>query len=295
MEDSTGSVREKPGFFERFFKKNDEDSVEKEILSMVNEGHESGALETSEATMINNIFEFVDKEASDICTKRNDIDSIDKNTYITDALNHVLNSSYSRYPVYDETIDNVIGILYLKDLCRVHAKNEDLNVPIIEVNGLIRKAMFIPETMNINDLFKTMQSEKTQLAVVLDEYGQTTGIVSMEDILEEIVGNIFDEYDVEKTGIRRKRGKAGEYVIDGQTPIDEISEKLSIKFDEGEYKTLNGFMISKMDRLPEKNDHFVTECGGYSFEILSVENRMVKKVGVKKIENPDINKEEVEN
>ena len=119
MEDSTGSVREKPGFFERFFKKNDEDSVEKEILSMVNEGHESGALETSEATMINNIFEFVDKEASDICTKRNDIDSIDKNTYITDALNHVLNSSYSRYPVYDETIDNVIGILYLKDLCRI--------------------------------------------------------------------------------------------------------------------------------------------------------------------------------
>jgi len=295
MDDTSGAAKEKQGFFGRIFKKNDEDNVEQEILSMVNVGHENGVLESSEAKMINNIFEFVDKEASDICTNRNDIDALDKNTLLVDALNHMLKSSYSRYPVYDENIDHIIGILYLKDTCRVHAKNEDLNDPISEVSGLIRRAMFIPETMNINDLFKTMQSDKTQMAVVLDEYGQTTGIVTMEDILEEIVGNIMDEYDVEKNSIRKRRGKEEEYIIDGKTSIEEIAKNLGINIEEGEYQTLNGFMISKMDRLPEKNERFKTECDGYVFEILSVENRMVKKVIVKKADNETKAKEEESN
>ena len=295
MDDTSGAAKEKQNFFGRLFKKNDEENVEQEILSMVSAGHENGVLETSEAKMINNIFEFVDKEASDICTNRNDIDALDKDTLLVDALNHMLKSSYSRYPVYDENIDHIIGILYLKDTCRVHAKNEGLNEPISEISGLIRKAMFIPETMNIDDLFKTMQSDKTQMAVVLDEYGQTTGIVTMEDILEEIVGNIMDEYDVEKNSIRKRRGKDEEYIIDGQTSIEEISKNLGINIEEGEYQTLNGFMISRMDRLPEKNERFCTECDGYIFEILSVENRMVKKVVVKK-KNAETNvKEEEQN
>lgn len=295
MDDTSGAAKEKQNFFGRIFKKNDEENVEQEILSMVSAGHENGVLESSEAKMINNIFEFVDKEASDICTNRNDIDALDKNTLLVDALNHMLKSSYSRYPVYDENIDHIIGILYLKDTCRVHAKNEELNEPISEVAGLIRKAMFIPETMNINDLFKTMQSDKTQMAVVLDEYGQTTGIVTMEDILEEIVGNIMDEYDVEKNSIRKRRGKEEEYIIDGQTSIEEINKNLGINIEEGEYQTLNGFMISRMDRLPEKNERFKTECDGYVFEILSVENRMVKKVAVKKADNESKVKEEESN
>lgn len=288
MEDdqSIKKEKEKSSFLGKLFNKSEEDNseaVEQEILTMVNEGHESGALETDEALMINNIFEFVDKEASNICTKRNDIDGISLDTNLIEALNHMLNSSFSRYPVYDENIDNIVGILYLKDTCRVHAKDEDFDAPIGEISGLIRKAMYIPETMNINDLFKTMQTEKTQMAVVVDEYGQTSGIVSMEDILEEIVGNIMDEYDVEHKHIRKKRGSVEEYIIDGATPIEEIEENTGIRIDKGEYETLNGFMISRLDRLPEKNEKFVTECNGYAFEILTVENRMVKKAAVKKI------------
>lgn len=284
-EGSNKKEKEKSSFLGKLFSKNEDDSeaVEQEILTMVNEGHESGALETDEALMINNIFEFVDKEAINICTKRNDIDAISLDTNLFDALNHMLNSSFSRYPVYEENIDNITGILYLKDTCRVHAKDEDYNAPIGEIQGLVRKAMFIPETMNINDLFKTMQTEKTQMAVVVDEYGQTSGIVSMEDILEEIVGNIMDEYDVEQKTIKKKRGKPGEYVIDGAATIEEIEKNTEIRIDKGEYETLNGFMISRLDRLPEKDEKFVTECNGYAFEILSVENRMVKKASVKKI------------
>ncbi|MBO7334235.1 MAG: HlyC/CorC family transporter [Lachnospiraceae bacterium] len=285
MDTQSGDSKEKKKFFNRFFKKSDDDkaeAVEQEILSMVNEGHENGALESSEATMISNIFQFVDKEASDICTKRNDIDAISYDSGMLESLNHMLNSSFSRYPVYEDNIDHIVGILYLKDTCRIHAKDEHFDAKLSEIDNLVRKAMFIPETMNINDLFKTMQSKKNQLAVVVDEYGQTTGIVTMEDILEEIVGNIMDEYDVEQKRIRKRKGKAEEYIIDGSTSLEEIEEDLNIKIDKGEYETLNGFMISRLDRLPEKNEKFVTECDGCTFEILSVENRMVKKVIVRK-------------
>ena len=285
MDTQSGDSKEKKKFFNRFFKKSDDDkaeAVEQEILSMVNEGHENGTLESSEATMISNIFQFVDKEASDICTKRNDIDAISYDSGMLESLNHMLNSSFSRYPVYEDNIDHIVGILYLKDTCRIHAKDEHFDAKLSEIDNLVRKAMFIPETMNINDLFKTMQSKKNQLAVVVDEYGQTTGIVTMEDILEEIVGNIMDEYDVEQKRIRKRKGKAEEYIIDGSTSLEEIEEDLNIKIDKGEYETLNGFMISRLDRLPEKNEKFVTECDGCTFEILSVENRMVKKVIVRK-------------
>lgn len=255
--------------------------IEEEIISMVNEGHEQGVLEASEATMISNIFDFADKEAGDIMTNRSNIVAIDSNTGLLDALNFMLKNSNSRYPVYEDNIDHVIGILYLKDTMRFHAKDESLDKPICEIKNLIRKAMFIPETMNIDDLFKTMQSKKTQLAIVVDEYGQTVGIISMEDILEEIVGNIMDEYDVEEKHIRKK-GKDG-YIIDGFTPLTDIEKLLHIKFEVEDFETLNGFLISRLDRLPKADEQFKTEVGGYEFSIMEVENRIISKVSVEKI------------
>ena len=140
--------------------------------------------------------------------------------------------------------------------------------------------MVVLETTNIDDLFKSMQSKKTQMAIVVDEYGQTVGLVSMEDILEEIVGNIMDEYDVDEKHIRGK-GKDS-YIIDGLTPLSEVEETLGIKFDTEDFETLNGFMISRLDRLPEKKEVFTTNYCGYDFSILKVENRMITKVSVKK-------------
>ncbi|MBO4680168.1 MAG: HlyC/CorC family transporter [Lachnospiraceae bacterium] len=266
----------------RIFKKKalTEPKLENEIISMVNEGHEQGVLESSEAEMIHNIFDFDDKEVGEIMTTRSNIVSIDKNTNLCDAINFMLANNNSRYPVFEENLDHVIGILYLKDAMRLHSKDESFDKPIGEIKNLIRKAMVVLETTNINDLFKSMQSKKTQMAIVVDEYGQTVGLVSMEDILEEIVGNIMDEYDVDEKHIRGKGNDA--YIIDGLTPLSEVEETLGIKFDTEDFETLNGFMISRLDRLPEKKEDFTTNYCGYDFTILKVENRMVTKVSVKK-------------
>ncbi|MBR5994690.1 MAG: HlyC/CorC family transporter [Lachnospiraceae bacterium] len=271
----------------RLFKKKaeKEPKQENEIIDMVNESHEQGVLETDEATMINNIFNFDDKEAGEIMTNRSNIVAIDKDTGLLDAINFMLNNSNSRYPVYDENLDHVIGILYLKDAMRLHSKDESFDKPIGEIKNLIRKALVVLETTNIDDLFKTMQSKKTQMAIVVDEYGQTVGLVSMEDILEEIVGNIMDEYDVDEMHIRGKGDDT--YIIDGLTPLSEVEVTLGIKFDTEYFETLNGFMISRLDRLPEKKESFKTDYGGYEFSILKVENRMISKVSVKKIDDKE--------
>lgn len=263
----------------------DSDVTEENIISLVNEGHEQGILETNEAAMINNIFDFVDKEAGDIMTVRENVISIDRNFLFIDALKFMLSQSFSRYPVYEDNVDHIIGILYLKDAMRIHAKDESINLPVGEVKNLLRKAMVIPETMNINDLFKRMQSKKIQMAIVVDEYGQTRGLVTMEDILEEIVGNIMDEYDIEERHIR-KNGKDG-IIVDGLTALSELENRLKIKFPVNEFETINGFMISKLQRLPEPDEKFTTDLDGYRFEIVKVENRTVSKISVKKIKEED--------
>ncbi len=260
-----------------------EDVTEEEIISMVNEGHEQGVLLATEAEMITNIFEFGDKEAHDIMTHRKNILSIDRNMILTEALDFMLCESKSRFPVYDENIDQITGILHFRDVMRAHRKPENLNVPIGEIEGLVREAMFVPETKHIDDLFKTMQQEKIQMVIVVDEYGQTSGLLAMEDILEEIVGNIMDEYDEDEEYIEETEN-ANEYLIDGITPLEEVEEKLEISFEEEEFETLNGFLISKIDRIPEDNEQFFVDAYGYKFKILTVENRMIKSVLVTKME-----------
>lgn len=252
------------------------DVTEEEILSMVNEGHEQGVIEASEAEMITNIFEYGDKEAQDIMTHRSNIVGIDASLSLTDAIHFMLSEKNSRYPVYEENIDHIIGILHLKDALRMQVKDVDGNMPVKEIEGLLREARFIPLTRNIDDLFKAMQSQKLQMVIVVDEYGQTAGLIAMEDILEEIVGNILDEYDEENAYIEEKG--EDEYVIEGKTPLEDLEERFGIHFDEEEFETLNGFLISKMDRIPEENEDFDIDVDGYNFKILSVENKMIHSV-----------------
>lgn len=258
------------------------DNVEEEIISMVNEGHEQGVLHETEAEMITNIFEFGDKEARDIMTNRTNIVAIDKNISLADALDYMLNESKSRFPVYDENIDHIIGILHFRDAMRAHRIPENMELPVAEIEGLIRDAMFVPETKNIADLFRTMQKTKTQMVIVVGEYGQTVGLLAMEDILEEIVGNIMDEYDEDEAHIEETEN-ADEYIIEGITKLEELEEKFGISFGEQEFETLNGFLISKMDKIPEENEEFSMDADGYEFRILSVENRMIKSVLVTKL------------
>ena len=152
---------------------------------------------------------------------------------------------------------------------------------------LIRSANFIPETRNINTLFANMQSEKNHLMIVIDEYGQTAGIVAMEDIVEEIVGNIEDEHDEEEQMI--EQFVDGSFVMDGMTPLEDALEKLDITFpEEDEFETLNGLLISLIHRIPSEDEHITTEAFGYEFEVLEVENKMIKKVKITKIQEKSV-------
>lgn len=263
---------------------NSEDVTEEEIISMVNEGHEQGVLLATEAEMITKIFEFGDKEAQDIMTHRKNILAIDKETSLSEALDYMLKESKSRFPVYEENIDHIIGILHFRDAMRAHRSPENLSLPVGDIEGLIRETMYVPETKNIDDLFRNMQQTKTQMVIVVDEYGQTMGLIAMEDILEEIVGNIMDEYDEDEEYIEETEN-ADEYIIEGMTPLEELEERFAISFEEEEFETLNGFLIAKMDKIPEEGEEFSVNVGGYEFKILSVENRMIKSVLVTKIKN----------
>ena len=264
------------------------DVTEEEIISMVNEGHEQGIIQASEARMINNIFEYGDKEAQDIMTHRNSIIGVDGNMLLKDVIPFILSENNSRYPVYDENIDHIIGILHLKDAMRFHRQEGNMELPIKEIEGLLREPHFVPQTKNIDELFKEMQSEKLQMVIVIDEYGQTDGLVAMEDILEEIVGNIMDEYDEDTEYIEEK--SENEFIIEGKTPLEELEEKFDISFAEEEFETLNGFLISKLDRIPEEDEQFDVDVQGYNFKILKVENKMIASVLVTKL--PEVVKEE---
>ena len=262
-------------------------AAEENILSMVNESHEQGYIEASEAEMISNIFEFGDKQAQDIMTDRSNITAIEAEMTLNDAMNFMLNESNSRFPVYKENLDHIIGIIYLKDAFRIARNRSLLDKPIEEVEGLLRTAHFIPETRNVDDLFKTMRATKLQMVMVIDEYGQTSGLVALEDILEEIVGNIMDEYDEDEGHIEQKANN--KFIIDGMTPLEELEERFRISFGEVPVETINGFLISKMERIPTEKDRFSINVEGYNFKVIEVENKMIKKVVVAK-QQPNINK-----
>lgn len=277
-----GSVlgAKEPGqsFLYKIFRKKD-DNVTDEIKNIVQEGHQQGELLDSEAEMITNIIEFGDKEAHDIMTHRKNIVAIDADTTIKDCFEFVLGENYSRFPVYEGDIDHIIGVMHLRDLLKIYADSYKRNHTIYELKDeMLFDPHFIPETRNINALFKSMQSEKVHMAVVVDEYGQTTGIVTMEDILEEIVGNIMDEYDVEEQYI--VRDSDGSYIMDGYTQLDDIEDMLNISFADEDSDTLSGFIISRMEHLPEDNEQFEVWYSGYRFSVLEVDNKRVKKVRV---------------
>jgi putative hemolysin len=178
---------------------------EDEILSLVNEGHEQGAIDEDEAEMITNIFELDDKHADDIMTHRGDILGLDASTTLDDAIRFMVQAPNSRFPVYESGIDNITGALYLKDAMLFHLKDQYQDQSIGQIPHLLREVKFIPENTEVDDLLFQMQESRKQMAIVVNEYGETSGLVTMEDILEEIVGNILDEYDSEEKLIARTR------------------------------------------------------------------------------------------
>lgn len=262
-----------------------DDVTEEEIISMVNEGHVQGVLQASEAEMIHNIFAFDDKEAKDIMTHRKNVTAVDGQWQLREVLEFVLNGSNSRFPVYRDDIDNIIGIIHMKDVMIESRRGQYLDWRVQDIPGLVRQAQFIPETRNINDLFKGMQSQKNHMVIVVDEYGQTAGIVAMEDILEEIVGNIFDEYDEEETVIVSQAD--GSYLMSGMAPFDEVCRLLQISLEEQEFETLNGFLISLIGKIPADHEKFELDFQGWKFKVEAVQDKMIHTARVTKAPQED--------
>ena len=254
----------------------EENVTEEEIIMMVSEGHEQGVIAASEAEMISNIFEFDDKEVSDIMIHRRNICSIDAALPVREALEIMAKERYSRYPVYEDDEDNIIGIVHMKDVVRLILKDENSQAT---VKSVMRAPHFVPDTQNINALFKDMQAKKVHMAIVVDEYGQSCGLVAMEDILEEIVGNIMDEYDADEENIQ---AAGGGYLMKGMTPLDDVCELLGITIED-DFDTLNGFLISRLERIPGQGEQVDVEAEGYNFRIMSVKDNAVSQVKVTKI------------
>lgn len=254
--------------------KKDEDTVEEEILSMVTEGHEQGIIQEDEAEMINNIFEFNETEAKDIMTNRQKIQGIDIEETLESTIHIMLEQGHSRYPLYQGDLDNIVGILHLKDVMKAYVSKEEKSL-----QELARKPYFVHPTQRIQVLLNEMQRKKLHMAIVVDEYGQTEGIVAMEDILEEIVGEIMDEYDEEEQDIIPLANQNG-YMVKGLTRLEKLSEVLQIEFDVDDIDTLNGFLLLQMGRLPNEKEQYKTTYQGYLFETVDVKDNIITLVRV---------------
>ncbi len=267
-----------------FSKKNAEEKVEEEILSMVEEGHEQGIIEETEAEMISNIFEFSDKEAKDIMTSRQKIMAVESTITVDEALKYALENSFSRYPVYEEDIDNIIGVIHLKDLIAAYLKGPDARI-----TEVMDEPIFIHPTFNISKLLQKMQNEKIHMAIIVDEYGQTEGLVAMEDIIEEIVGNIFDEHDDEELQIRRLAD--GRLIVKGSAPLNELADEMDIEFPDEDIETINGFLLYKLGRLPVEHEKTEIEYEGYKFIPIRICDKMITLVKIEKSAEEDKDKE----
>lgn len=254
----------------------DEETVtEEEIRMMVDVGQEKGVIEHAQKEMINNIFEFDDIDVSDVMTHRTDMACVAADDHISDVIDLAIAEGYSRIPVYGDDLDNIIGIVYIKDLLKY------IGADLPETDGLrplMRKAYYVPESKRCGDLFSEMTEKHIQMAIVVDEYGGTAGLVTLEDLLESIVGNIQDEYDNEEDDISKIDETT--FTMEGITDLEEVEEQLGLEFPEGDYDTLAGFLISQLGFLPENGQMNTVEFQNIRFTILSVEEHRIERVRV---------------
>ncbi len=252
---------------------NEEETVtEEEIKMMVDQGEESGTIKEDEKELINNVFEFNDITVSEIMRHRKDIFAVDINISTDELLEELSKEEYrySRIPVYDETIDEIKGVLYVKDVLK------NINKKTFKVKNVIKDAYFISQNRLINEVFKELQKNKKQLAIILDEYGGTAGIVTMEDILEELVGDIYDEYDKEES--EYEKIDENTYILSGNMPIFDVNKLLEADIPEGEFDTISGFLQDKLGRIPDDKENPVIETEKVTYKIEKSEDKRIIKI-----------------
>lgn len=255
---------------------NDKNVTEEEIRMMVDVGSESGSIEDDEKEMIENIFEFNDKEVSEIMTHRTKIVSLPIDASYDEVMHVAITDRYTRIPVYEDTIDDIVGILHIKDLLGYSMKGE--KAAEFSLMSLLRPPLVVPETKNLSSLFREMQKGRMQLAVVVDEYGGTAGIATIEDMLEEIVGNITDEFDEEDQQIVLLPD--GDYLVSGDTPLSDIENVLDIDLPDEDYDTIAGFVIHLLDRIPDEKETPEVTFGNVVVKVESIEDKWISKIRI---------------
>jgi len=247
--------------------------TEEELISTVEEAAESGVLEADEVEMIQNIFEFDDKEVKDIMTHRTNMCAVDADWTLEEAMKFMLNEIYSRFPVYEESVENIIGIVHLKDALKVYMSGNAGRMKQRKVRSITRKPIFVPDTQGIDVLLESMQKKKFHMAFAIDEYGQTAGLVTLEDILEEIVGDIQDEYDHEEEDMISEAENV--YLVKGITTLADLSEDLDIDLTNEDFETLNGLVVSELGHIPAEGEQFTMTYKGCQIDIVEVKNKMI--------------------
>lgn len=261
-----------------------EEVTEEEIRMLV----EAGEIDLTEKQMIKNIFEFDNLEVGDIMTHRTDIVALDINTDFETLMHQLSEARYTRYPVYEENIDNIIGIFHLRDILNYIQTRSDTQK--FDLRTILREPYFVPDSKRTDVLFAELTRNKTHIAVVIDEYGGTAGIITLEDLIEEVMGNIMDEYDEEEE-ILIKEVHDGEYLVEGSAYLDELQEALKVDLPVDDYDTVSGFMIGEIGRLPHVQDIDSDDTDftfkGYHFSIVDIDEKVISKVRVIRIDKDD--------
>ncbi|NFV11631.1 hemolysin family protein [Clostridium sp. FAM 1755] len=253
----------------------DEKVSEEEIKSLVEVGQENGVINETEKEMINSIFEFDDKLADEVMTPRTEVYLIDIEKPLREYLDELIEERYSRIPVYQDSIDNIIGILYMKDFLGEARKRGFEN---IDIRSILHPAYFVPETKNIDELFRELQTFKKHMAILIDEYGGFSGIVSIEDLIEEVMGNIEDEYDEDEPAIKKIDDNT--FIIDGRVSLDNFNDYFNINIESQDYETINGFLINLLGHIPMSAEEKNIEYKNLIFKIEEIKEKRIEKIKI---------------
>ncbi len=249
--------------------------LEKEIQQLIDEGEERGLISEDEGEMLQGIFSFRDTVAREIMVPRTDMVGAHAEMEIKEIIDLIVQSGHSRLPVFQGSIDNIVGILHAKDLLPYWGREKD-----IDIGRIVRSPYFIPETKKISDVLRDLRDKKSHMTIVIDEYGGTAGILTLEDIIEEIIGDIVDEYDTDEHWIVEIEG--GAIVVDARLDVEELEDYLDVKFPEGNFESVGGFVISLLGKVPGVDERVVFD--NLEMTVTAADNRKVEKIRIRKLD-----------
>ena len=279
MPDDAGGS--KKSFFDKIFggksKAEEEHKTEEEILSLVDEGREKGYFKDETKNFIENIFDFDDTTVSEIMTHRTEMTAVEDTDSLESVVATAIESGHSRIPVFHQDVDNIVGILYVKDLLKFVCSSVPEDFKITDIT---RDVPFVPRSKNLSQLFAEMTKKKIQLAIVVDEYGGTEGLITLEDLIEDIMGNIQDEYDNENE--EGQKLSDNKFTVDGAMLLDDVSQLIDYNFPETDCDTIAGFILEKTGEVPTEGQHPVVYEDNIKLTVLKVEDRRIAQIMIEK-------------